>query len=60
MAVSSAALPIPRRDSPGVKVTATNEATGVGRDADDQRNGDYVFPEMQVGIYTLTFDTEWI
>lgn len=40
----------------GVKVTATNEATGVGRDATTNETGDYVFPEMPVGVYTFTFE----
>jgi hypothetical protein len=39
-----------------VKVTAMNEATGVGRDANTNENGDYVFPEMQVGVYTISFE----
>jgi Carboxypeptidase regulatory-like domain len=39
-----------------VKVTATNEATGVGRDSATNENGDYVFPEMPVGVYALTFE----
>lgn len=40
----------------GVKVTATNEATGVGRDAGTNGSGDYVFPDLAVGTYTLSFD----
>ncbi len=40
----------------GVKVTATNEATGAGRDATTTESGDYVFPEMPVGVYTLSFE----
>ena len=39
-----------------VKVTATNDATGVSRDALSNENGDYVFPDLPVGTYTLTFD----
>ncbi len=40
----------------GVKVTATNEATGVTREAQTNGSGDYGFPEVPVGTYTLTFD----
>src|SRR5271157_5692379 len=40
----------------GVKVTATNEATGVTHQTQTNSNGDYVFPAIPVGIYTLTFD----
>ena len=40
----------------GVKVTATNEATGVAREAQTNNNGDYTFPEVPVGTYTLSFD----
>jgi hypothetical protein len=40
----------------GVKVTATNEATGVSRDTLTNSSGDYVFPEVPVGTYTLSFD----
>ena len=40
----------------GVKVTATNEATGVSRDALTNDSGDYVFPDLPVGTYTLSFD----
>ena len=39
-----------------VTVTATNEATGVSRTAQTNDNGDYVFPELAVGTYTLDFD----
>src|SRR5580698_8789138 len=39
-----------------VKVTATNEATGVTRDTNTNDSGDYVFPEMPVGVYTLSFE----
>ena len=45
-----------RRCSGGVKVTATNDATGVTPRNADQRSGDYGFPEVPVGTYTLTFD----
>ncbi|MFI5114466.1 MAG: carboxypeptidase regulatory-like domain-containing protein, partial [Terriglobales bacterium] len=40
----------------GVKVTATNEATGITRQTETNSNGDYVFPSVPVGTYTLTFD----
>jgi hypothetical protein len=40
----------------GVSVTATNEATGVGRDTKTNDSGDYVFPELSVGVYTLSFE----
>ena len=39
-----------------VKVTATNDATGVGHDALTNDSGDYVFPDLPVGTYSLTFD----
>src|ERR1700687_2795129 len=39
-----------------VKVTATNEATGIARDTKTSGSGDYVFPEVPVGTYTLSFD----
>src|SRR5580704_8901702 len=39
-----------------VKVIATNEATGVTRDTNTNDSGDYVFPEMPVGVYTLSFE----
>src|SRR6266481_8115680 len=40
-----------------VKVTATNEATGISRETQTNDNGDYVFPEVPVGTYTLSFDS---
>jgi outer membrane receptor protein involved in Fe transport len=40
----------------GVKVTVTNEATGVSRDTQTNGSGDYAFPEVPVGTYTLSFD----
>jgi outer membrane receptor protein involved in Fe transport len=40
----------------GVKVTATNEATGVPREAQTNDSGDYGFPQVPVGTYTLSFD----
>jgi len=39
-----------------VKVTATNDATGVSRTAQTNEDGDYAFPEVPVGDYTITFD----
>src|ERR1022692_1198521 len=39
-----------------VKVTAVNEATGVARDAQTSDSGDYVFPDLPVGTYTLNFE----
>src|SRR6202521_6292717 len=39
-----------------VKVTATNEATGIARETNTNASGDYVFPEVPVGTYTPTFD----
>src|SRR5713101_2701420 len=39
-----------------VKVTATNEATGISRDTETNDSGDYGFPEVPVGTYTLSFD----
>ena len=39
-----------------VKITATNDATGVARDTTSGENGDYVFPDLPVGTYSLTFD----
>ena len=40
----------------GVKVTATNDATGVSRETQTNASGDYSFPEVPVGTYSLTFD----
>jgi hypothetical protein len=40
----------------GVKITATNDATGVGVDVRSNESGDYVFPNLPVGTYSLTFD----
>jgi len=39
-----------------VKVTATNDATGVARDTSSNDSGDYVFPDLPVGTYSLSFD----
>src|ERR1700758_4656430 len=40
----------------GVKVTATNDATGVSTDTTSNASGDYTFPQVPVGTYTLAFD----
>ena len=40
----------------GMKVTATNEATGATHQTQTNATGDYSFPAMPVGTYTLTFD----
>jgi hypothetical protein len=40
----------------GVKVSAVNEATGINRDTQTSANGDYGFPDLPVGTYTLTFE----
>lgn len=42
----------------GVKVTATNEATGISRETATNGSGDYGFPEVPVGTYTLSFDLQ--
>jgi hypothetical protein len=39
-----------------VKVVATNEATGVSRDSQSNDSGDYTFPEVPVGVYSLSFE----
>jgi len=39
-----------------VKVTAVNDATGVARDAETNDSGDYGFPDLPVGTYTLSFE----
>lgn len=39
-----------------VKVTATNEATGVSRSVTTDQSGDYTFPQVEVGTYTVSFD----
>jgi hypothetical protein len=39
-----------------VKVTATNEATGVTRSTQTSGGGDYAFPDLPVGTYTLRFE----
>src|SRR3984957_16817876 len=39
-----------------VKVVATDEDTGVSRTAETNDSGDYSFPEVPVGVYTLSFE----
>ena len=39
-----------------VGITATNDATGIARETKTNASGDYVFPEVPVGTYTLSFD----
>jgi hypothetical protein len=39
-----------------VKVTATNEATAVATAATSNDSGDYVFPNLPVGTYSVSFD----
>jgi hypothetical protein len=41
---------------PGVRVTLTNEASGVSRTATTNADGDYSFPEVSVGTYRFEFD----
>ncbi|HEY3973209.1 MAG TPA: TonB-dependent receptor [Candidatus Sulfotelmatobacter sp.] len=40
----------------GVKVAATNDATGIGSDTVSNDSGDFVFPNLAVGNYTVSFD----
>jgi hypothetical protein len=40
----------------GVKVTATNDATAVTHETFSSGSGDYVFPDLPVGTYSLSFD----
>jgi len=40
----------------GVKVTLTNQATSVSTDTSTNSSGDYGFPQVPVGTYTLAFD----
>ncbi len=40
----------------GVKVTLTNEATGVSRSAQASASGDYTFVEVQPGTYRVEFE----
>ncbi len=39
-----------------VKVSANNDATNVGHEGFTNESGDYVFPDLPVGTYSLTFD----
>ncbi len=38
---------------PGVSVTATNDATGVSRTTTTSMSGDFSFPDLQLGFYTV-------
>jgi hypothetical protein len=40
----------------GVKVTLTNEATGVSSDTVTSGGGEYGFPQVSVGLYRMEFD----
>jgi len=40
----------------GVKVTLTNDATGVGQETTTNEGGDYVFPQVAVGTYQVEFN----
>jgi len=40
----------------GVKVMATQDATGLRREAVSSAEGSYYFPKLPVGSYTVTFD----
>jgi hypothetical protein len=40
----------------GVKVTLTNQATGVSRETQSNGNGDYTFVEVVPGIYQATYE----
>jgi hypothetical protein len=42
----------------GVKVTLTNQATGVSRETQSNGNGDYTFVEVVPGIYRATYEHE--
>ena len=39
---------------PGAKVTAVNEGTGLSRETTTDANGEYTFPSLPTGHYTLT------
>src|SRR5882724_9952336 len=39
-----------------VKVTLTNEATGVSSTTNASDSGDYAFPQVSVGVYRMEFD----
>ncbi len=40
----------------GVRVTLTNEATGVSQESTTNESGDYGFPQVAVGTYRVEFD----
>src|SRR6202163_4066302 len=43
---------------PGAKVTATNQATGVGRSVNTTSTGNYVIPNLQPGTYSVAVDAK--
>src|SRR5690349_8518740 len=40
----------------GVTVTVINEATGVAQESVSGDSGDYVFPQVPVGVFRVEFD----
>src|SRR5579859_1982619 len=40
----------------GVKVTATNDATNVSQTAVTNASGEFGFPQVAVGVYSVEFD----
>jgi hypothetical protein len=43
---------------PNATVTITNDATGVSNNTQTNKGGDYAFPEVAVGTYTVSIDAE--
>ena len=43
---------------PGAKVTATNQATGLGRSVNTTSTGNYVIPNLQPGTYDVAVDAK--
>jgi len=43
---------------PGAKVTATNQATGIGRSVNTTSTGNYVIPNLQPGTYDVSVDAK--
>ncbi|HXP17433.1 MAG TPA: carboxypeptidase regulatory-like domain-containing protein [Terriglobales bacterium] len=41
-----------------VKITLTNEATGVSQETQSSGSGDFGFPQVAVGVYRLEFDLQ--
>ena len=41
---------------PDATVTITNDATGVSNHTESNKNGDYAFPTVAVGTYTIEFE----